>query len=127
MEKKEFNKIRLYLGMTQKQLSYLLGISMKTIESYAGARRNIPPHVERQMLLYSVLKNTRNTKLPMCWDVKKCNKDQRESCPTWDFQCGNLCWFLNGTMCEGKAKKNWKAKIRFCRKCEVFQSVMPTF
>jgi len=34
MEKKELAKIRTYLGKTQKQMSQLIGTSLKTIKSY---------------------------------------------------------------------------------------------
>jgi hypothetical protein len=37
-----------------------------------------------------------------------------------------LCWFINGTVCHGKIQGSWQKKMNLCRKCEVFQSLMPS-
>ena len=50
MDSKEFKKIRKRLNRTQKEIAPLLGVSQKAIHSYEQGWRNIPPHVERQML-----------------------------------------------------------------------------
>ena len=49
MGKKEFVKARAKLDKTQKEMSQLLGVSIKTIYSYEQGWRNIPTHVERQV------------------------------------------------------------------------------
>jgi len=46
----------------------------------------------------------------------------RENCPAWELQVGQLCWFINGTICGGKEKKDWAEKITICRKYNVFKS-----
>jgi len=48
-------------------------------------------------------------------------------CPAWEFQLGNLCWFVNGTICHGEAQEDWQKKMTLCRKCDVFTSMMPEF
>jgi hypothetical protein len=55
-----------------------------------------------------------------CWAVKKCSPNQKARCPAREFKAGNLCWFINGTICEGSVQKNWKEKMKICRSCEVF-------
>ena len=55
-----------------------------------------------------------------CWAIKKCSAEQKANCPAWEFKAGNLCWFINGTICEGSVQKNWKEKMKICRSCEVF-------
>jgi hypothetical protein len=55
-----------------------------------------------------------------CWAIKKCSPNQKADCPAWEFKAGNLCWFINGTICEGSVQKNWKEKMKICRSCEVF-------
>ena len=55
-----------------------------------------------------------------CWAIKKCSPNQKAHCPAWEFKAGNLCWFINGTICEGSVQKNWKEKMKICRSCEVF-------
>jgi DNA-binding XRE family transcriptional regulator len=62
MDSKEFKKIRKRLNRTQKEIAPLLGVSQKAIHSYEQGLRNIPPHVERQMLFLL----SRNV-FKLCW------------------------------------------------------------
>jgi hypothetical protein len=55
-----------------------------------------------------------------CWDIQNCSLQARQSCPAWEFNASNLCWFINGTICLGKPQKSWSHKMKVCRKCEVF-------
>ena len=124
MNKSQFKKYRQRLGKTQKQMSELLGTSLKAIHSYEQGWRTVPVHVERQIyfLLSRLAKKSKATHA--CWIVKKCSKEQKINCPAWEFSSGDLCWFINGTVCEGKAQKNWKEKMKICRDCEVFTSIL---
>ena len=58
-----------------------------------------------------------------CWVIKKCPSELKKQCPAWEFQAGRLCWFINGTICEGTVQKNWQEKMKICRGCEVFYSL----
>jgi len=44
--------------------------------------------------------------------------------PAWEFQSGTLCWFVNGTICEGITHQDWEEKIKICHTCEVFMSLL---
>jgi hypothetical protein len=121
MNKKEFSNARVLLGKTQKQMSHLLGTSLKAIESYEQGWRKIPVHIERQVLFLLALRNPRKGTEP-CWIVQSCPEEERNNCPAWEFQCGDLCWFINGTICRGTREKNWETKMKTCRKCKVFKS-----
>lgn len=123
MNKKEFKMFRSNLDKTQKQMAQLLGTSLKAIHSYEQGWRTIPPAVERQMyfLVSRINKNGRGSK--PCWRIKKCAPDQKKKCPAWEFKSGNLCWFINGTICDGNVQKNWNDKMKICRSCEVFTSI----
>lgn len=123
MEKLEFVNIRKKLGKTQKELSELLGTSLKAVSSYEQGWRNIPVHVERQLLFLLSQKNSKKAKYA-CWDIRKCTAELRESCPAWEFNAGHLCWFINGTICQSDTKKSWEEKIALCRKCPVFKTQM---
>ncbi len=125
MTSKEMTKIRAHLGKTQAQMAQLLSASIKTVQSYEQGWRNIPPHVERQLFFLLAMKKTGTENVPHCWDTKDCPPETREECPAWEFNVGQLCWFINGTICNAKVKRSWKTKMRTCRQCEVFQSVMP--
>jgi DNA-binding XRE family transcriptional regulator len=123
MNKKEFSDIRSYLGKTQVQMAQLLGISLKAIQSFEQGWRRIPVHSERQSLLLLSLKGSHINKTRPCWSIRECPVETRQNCPAWEFNAGQLCWLINGTICHGKVQKDWPQKMKICRKCEVFQSM----
>ena len=125
MKKEEFSTIRRHLGKTQLQIARLLGTSRKAVESYEQGWRNIPVHIERQILLLLVLKALPHKKSSSCWVIRKCPKETREVCPAWELQAGNLCWLISGTICQGRVQKNWQNKMKICRQCKVFRSMLP--
>ena len=124
MDSIEFLKARKILEKTQKEIAELMGISIKAVHSYEQGWRKIPSHVERQMffLLSRARDNEKNLK--PCWTVKKCPSERKKQCPAWELQAGKLCWFINGTICEGKVQKNWEEKMKICRQCEVLSSLL---
>lgn len=124
MNPEEFSRIRVYLKKTQRQLAALLGTSVKAVQSFEQGWRNITPHAERQLLfLLSAAAQTNSEK--SCWQVRKCTGAMKQQCPAFEFHQGRRCWFVNGTICRGKAAKSWPEKMVKCRKCSFFQSVMP--
>lgn len=120
MNSNEFLNYRKKLNKTQKQTAELLGTSIKAVHSYEQGWRSVPVHAERQILFLYARKRENVEKLNPCWKIKKCPRELKERCPAWEFHFGKLCWFINGTVCEGTAQKDWKEKMRTCRKCEVF-------
>jgi len=125
VEPGELIAIRKRLNKTQKQMAELLGVSIKAIHSYEQGWRKVPAHVERQVYFLVSRKRRDTTHLKACWDIKKCPPEQREKCPAWEFRSGTLCWFINGTVCEGEAQINWREKMKVCRECEVLASLFP--
>ncbi len=123
MEKGEFSDIRHYLGKSQSQLARLLGASVKAVQSFEQGWRNIPLHVERQLLFLLAMKKSPHRQGRACWVIRKCPMETRRTCPAWEFQIGHLCWFINGTMCRGQAQGSWQQKMKTCRQCEVFQGM----
>lgn len=124
MDKYEFSTLRHHLGKTQKQMAELLGTSLKAIQSFEQGWRNIPVHIERQALFLLAQKNSREREYEPCWVIEKCPIETRKKCPAWEFQCGNLCWFINGTICHGAIQASWREKMEECRKCEVLRSIL---
>ena len=124
MHSQEFKTFRKALKKTQKQMAQLLGVSLKAIHSYEQGWRTIPGHVERQ--LYFLLDRTSGKKKgrPLCWDVLNCPKEKRQHCPAWEFSSGDLCWFINGTICNGTVHKTWKEKLKRCRDCTFFRMML---
>jgi DNA-binding XRE family transcriptional regulator len=124
--KKEFSTARRYLGKTQSQMAQLLGVSLKAIQSFEQGWRNIPVHTERQVLFLLALKKLLPKKDRPCWVVLKCPMEIRRNCPAWEFQAGHLCWFINGTFCRGEVQQSWREKMKICRRCKVFRTMLPT-
>ncbi len=122
MDHQEFQVFRRKLGKTQKRLSELLGTSLKAIQSFEQGWRKVPVHIERQVLFLFTLQKKRTGHVRPCWDVRNCSVETRRDCPAWEFDTGSLCWFINGTLCQGKPQTNWSGKMKVCRKCEVFRS-----
>jgi len=123
VDKEFFIKIRKKLGKTQKELAELLGISIKTLHSYEQGWRRIPAHAERQVLF--LLSRSRERALKPCWAIKNCPPKRKRLCPAWEFQAGKLCWFINGTICECSAQRDWHKKMEICMQCDVLRSFLP--
>ena len=123
MQSEEFIKIRHVLGKSQNQLAQLLCLSSKTIQSFEQGWRNIPIHVEREMLLLLSLKTRSEGSSRVCWNIKNCPDDWRDNCIVWELKAGHLCWFLSGIFCQGRVQGNWDNKINICRKCKVYQAM----
>jgi hypothetical protein len=124
MNRLEFKSIRKKLNKTQRQMAHLLGVSIKAIHSYEQGWRSIPVSAERQLffLLSRIQTHAGNRK--NCWSVKKCPAERKKKCPAWEFKSGKLCWFINGTICEGTSQQNWQQKMKICRTCEVFEQLI---
>jgi hypothetical protein len=124
MEKTEFKKFRKKLKKTQAQMAQLLGVSLKAVHSYEQGWRKVSTAVERQVYFLAVRQNTKMGKNKSCWQIKKCSPEQKSKCPAWEFGAGELCWFINGTICDGTVQKDWKEKMKICRSCEVFEPLI---
>ena len=124
MKKSQFAEIRRHLGKTQSQMAQILGVSLKAVQSFEQGWRKIPLHVERQILLILALKRQTGGSDEPCWIKRDCPEERRQECPAWQFDAGNLCWFINGTVCEGVGQGSWQKKMEMCRECEVYKSVL---
>src|SRR5512139_33611 len=122
MKGKEFCSMRKNMRKTQKQISEILGVSLKAIQSFEQGWRRIPAHVERQTLFLLAMKMGSREQASPCWEIRGCSRQMLEICPAWEFKSGHLCWFINGTICQGKPRGSWSEKMVLCRKCEVFAS-----
>ena len=124
MNKTEFSKIRHYFGKSQLQISQLLGVSLKAVQSFEQGWRHIPVHIERQLLFLLALKQNTNKKGKPCWALQECPNEIRENCPAWEFKAGHYCWCICGTICHGTVQESWQKKMKICRQCEVFQKII---
>ena len=122
MDRDEFTYLRQKLGKTQKQISELLGVSLKAVQSFEQGWRKVPVHIERQVLFLMAAKAKIAGNSRPCWEMRGCSLKTRTACPAWEFQLGHICWFINGTICQGKSRGKWSQKMEICRKCPVFPS-----
>lgn len=119
MHSTEFTAIRKRLEKTQRELSQLLGVSLQAVHSYEQGWRAVPAHAERQILFLLALRKGLRKGKP-CWTIKGCPRRIRMACPAGEFHAGHFCWFINGTLCSGKAEADWHRKMERCRSCEAF-------
>ncbi len=124
MESEEFKYVRKRLKKTQREMAQLLGTSIRAVNSYEQGWRKVPVHGERQALFLVYMKQRTSKSHEPCWTTKKCPVERRKRCPAWEFEAGDLCWFINGTICEGTVREDWGEKMRICRKCEVLQPLL---
>lgn len=120
----QFKTYRTEMKKTQQQMAQLLGVSLKAVQGYEQGWRNIPPSIERQMLFLIYTLRAPATDQTACWDTKNCHAPKKMRCPAYEFNLGHLCWFVNGTLCDGKPHQSWDAKIEKCRKCEMFKILL---
>lgn len=123
MNSKEFINIRKKLHKTQKETASLLGISLKAVCSYEQGWRSIPSHVERQLFFLFARKVGRRKELGKCWDINNCPEEKKQRCPAWEFDMGQYCWFINGTICNTIPHRTWASKFAVCRKCAVMKAI----
>lgn len=122
LNKEEFAQARKKLGKTQKVLAKLLGVSLKTVHSYEQGWRSIPSHIERMIFYLLANQRGKGKTLISCWEEKQCG--MKENCPAWEFQSGHLCWFLCGTLCDCGDYETCADKIKICRSCKIFRSLL---
>jgi len=124
MDAKEFQSLRQRLQKTQKEMSQLLGTSLRGVQSFEQGWRRIPIHIERQVLFLWALKKKTDRDVRPCWQIRGCPPPTYQNCPAWEFNAGHFCWFINGTICRGKVQDSWSKKMKVCRKCPVFAANM---
>jgi hypothetical protein len=124
MSSEEFARFRKKLGKTQLQMAQLLGTSVKAIHSYEQGWRRVPPHVERQLFFLVFRRLIPKRQQRACWTVNRCPAHRRKKCPAHEFNAGRLCWFINGTICQGVVLQKWKDKMAMCRGCKVFRALL---
>ncbi|WP_300672909.1 two-CW domain-containing protein [Desulfoluna sp.] len=117
MDSKEFATIRKRLARTQKGMAEVLGTSVKAVHSYEQGWRSIPAHVEKQ-LLFLLVRQKGGGGAP-CWRVRQCEPERKKKCPAWEFQAGDMCWFLAGTLGDDMGAASWDDKMKRCRECAV--------
>ncbi len=119
-------RVRTLLGKSQSEMSALLGISVRAVQSYEQGWRPCPPYVQKLagLLLFLKWRKNRRKQTP-CWEIQNCPRQARQKCMAWEIRSPELCWLLTGTLCGGKKQKSWQAKLATCSKCKVMKAWAP--
>jgi len=123
MDSRQFVELRKTLTKTQRQIANLLGISLKAVCSYEQGWRSIPAHVERQLLFLLSRKTQLHQENTNCWDLRNCPEEKKNKCSAWEFNSGQFCWFISGTLREGADCKSWEKKMEMCKTCVVMKTI----
>jgi DNA-binding XRE family transcriptional regulator len=123
MDSKVFIDIRKRLDKTQKELASLLGISLKAVCSYEQGWRTIPSHVERQLIFLLTKKFRPEEETANCWELRHCPDEMKKKCPAWEFNAGDCCWFISGTICNNTTYTTWEKKMTICKNCVVLKNL----
>ncbi len=124
MNATEFKTYRSEMKKSQLRMAHLLGVSLKAVQGYEQGWRNIPPSIERQVLFLVCQLRIPSGERKTCWEARNCPHQKKAQCPAYEFKVGHLCWFVNGTLCDGKPQQSWEKKIETCRKCEMLELLM---
>jgi len=123
--KMSVREIRSEMGLSQSELAGLVGIGSRAIQSYEQGWRKPSEMVERMLLLVLIAhRNGIELSRFRCWEQKECSPNVREKCIAYVTRQGHLCWFLTGTMCEGKRQKSWSDKLHLCLDCGFMQRLL---
>lgn len=121
----EVREIRTELGLSQSELAVQIGVSSRAIQSYEQGWRQPSEMVERMLLLLVIAyRNRDQLERARCWEVKKCAPDMQSRCIAHITRQGHLCWFLTGTLCQGRRAKCWDEKLRECLECSFMQGLL---
>ena len=117
--------IRTELSLSQSELAALVGVSSRAIQSYEQNWRH-PSEMVQRVLLLTLIAHRNGDQLgrSRCWEHKECLPEVRKRCVAYVTRQGHLCWFLTGTLCEGRSMKTWGEKWRECLKCGFIKNLL---
>lgn len=114
--------LRRELGLSQSEMSDLLGVSARAVQSWEqGWRKPSPAMVRALLLLLFASRLGERFGTLLCWDIAQCSESSRQRCLAHKSGQGHLCWFLTGNLCRGQRLKPWSRKMEACWDCVVFR------
>lgn len=125
MDITDLKAIRSTLGLSQSEFAALVGFSVRTIQSCEqGWRKPSPALVNMALLLYAAHRHGAALGDFSCWKFCGCPPERRDRCVAYLSRQGHLCWFLTGTLCQGKRVRDWRQKRAICGECRFFEHLM---
>ena len=122
----DLKSVRRALGKSQSEISELLGVSTRAVQSYEQGWRPTPVRVQQMagLLLYLDWRKDGNNSAP-CWKVQRCRPEKKAKCPAYQYKAGDLCWLIAGTHCRGIEQRSSEAKMVKCRRCPAMKEWLP--
>ena len=111
MDNVEFAGMRQGLSITKRQLSHLLGVSLKAVRHYEQGRKAIPTNVEQQLLSLCSMKQGMNRHRKPGLQTTGCSSEQRLSCPAWELRIGHVSWVIDASVYHGISHESWADKM----------------
>jgi DNA-binding XRE family transcriptional regulator len=122
----DLKAVRTELGLSQRELADLIGVSHRTVQSCEQGWRKPSPAVERAaLLLLLAICHGPGFSANICWETMDCPEDERLACLVYQSRQEQLCWPLSGNVCQGKRLRTWKDKKATCMKCDFFRTLLP--
>ena len=120
----DVRSIRHELELSQSSLADLLGVSVRTVQSWEQGWRQPGSALERTiLLLIMTLRQGARLGSQTCWDAVDCRKAVRDRCLVFRSGQGHLCWFLTGNTCKGRRLGSWADKKEMCMECKFFRKL----
>lgn len=113
-------KIRKKVGITQAELSNVLGVSIRAVQSYEQGWRDVPTHIMVQMLVIAAAYYTKGDR-KKCWEIMRCHAQTLENCACRKTD-GTLCWLISGR--QSAPCKDGEDGIAACLKCPVVRRLL---
>ena len=119
-----FRHVRDALGITQREMAIILGLSDKAIQSYEQGWRKTPESVFRTLNVVYVTHRLRNRRGAFaCWKARGCPAEMRKNCRTFKMGAGHLCWLVSGNKCNGQEFRTFEEKNQVCQRCKVYRQL----
>lgn len=114
-------RLRDKLKISQKEMAAILGVSVKSIQSYEQGWRKLPQYIEKMVLLLTSSLSSKKQK--NCWIIKKCRPEIRSKCVVYRAKLGHCCWAVTGSICyNNRPYRSWAEKKQACITCSVLKN-----
>ena len=123
MDHVEFADLRQGLSITKRQLSHLLGVSLKSVRNYERGRKAIPANVAQQLLSLRSMKQGMDRHGNSNLRETGCSSEQRLSCPAWELRIGHVSWVIDASVYHGISPNSWADKMPSCRNCSMLHGL----
>jgi len=110
------------LGVNQAELARLLRVSSKAVQSYEQGWRKPSQSVIMHLLTLLAMKSGHSENKRICWELRNCPPEIRDTCAAYLLNGGRFCWLAAGG-CPAACNPGARG-FEGCLKCCVTASFM---